>query len=841
MKVPLSWLKDFVEIDLPIEELAKRLTLAGLEVEEIKYIGLPMPKDSSQMKSSGLPWDREKFVIAEILEVMPHPNADRLVLVRLSDGKTEEIALTGAPNLFQFKGKGPLDKPLKVAYARQGARLYDGHKPGWILTTLKRTKIRGIESRSMVCSEKELGISEECEGIIVFDDDTPVGLPLVDFIGDAVFDIAITPNIARNANILGVAREVAALTGKKLKPPSYKVPWEGAPIKGRASVEIREPNLNPRFILGLIEDIEVKPSPYWVQLRLRLAGMRPINNIVDATNYAMLEIGEPLHAFDYDILCQRAGGKPPTIITRLPEPDERLTTLDEVERSLDEFSVLVADTAGALSIAGVMGGTETEVNQQTRNVLLEGAAWNFINIRQTIAAQKLSSEAAYRFSRGIHPAMAERGIRQCLSLMQQLAGGTIAKGLIDNYPSPPELITITITPTDVRRCLGINLSPSEMADILRRLEFSVDVDKENVRATVPDHRLDISQGVIGKADLMEEIARIYGYDRIPETQISDIIPPQYGNPSLEREEQLRDLLVSLGLQEVITYRLTSPEREARLFVDETPPDEQAYVRLANPISNSRIVMRHSLLASVLESVEQNNRVRDQIALFEIGPIYMADAEKALPEELLRLVITLTGRRAPACWQDGDSNQMDFYDLKGLIASMFAAMHFESVRYQSAKHPVFHPGKCADVLLDDQLVGSMGELHPLVAERYGLSAPLLAADFNLDLIFNKMPTTYITEPVPIFPPALEDLAIVVDESIPAKEIEQVILRAGRPIVTELRLFDVYRGAQIGAGRKSLAYSLVYQASDRTLTDNEVAKIRKRILKALTQELEAELRS
>ena len=386
MLVPLSWLKDYIDITLPNEYLAHRLTMAGLEVEEIIYVGLPKPEVKLEGRSgghlrhetkiSGIEWDPEKIVIGAVLEVIPHPNADKLVLCRLDDGTEEHIVLTGAPNLFEYKGKGPLEKPLKVAYARVGARIVDGHQPGQKIVKLKRAKIRGVESYSMACSEKELGISDEHEGIIILDDEAPTGLALVDYMGDAVFDIAITPNIARNANIWGVAREIAALTGQVLHPPSLDVLAEGPSIQDKVAIEIQDPELNPRFVFGLIKDIDIYPSPYEVQRRLRLAGMRPINNIVDATNYAMLEIGEPLHAFDYDVLVNRTGGKAPTIITRTANPGERLTTLDEVERSLNDFTILVCDTEGPLAMAGVMGGAESEVSEDTRNVLLEGAAWN---------------------------------------------------------------------------------------------------------------------------------------------------------------------------------------------------------------------------------------------------------------------------------------------------------------------------------------------------------------------------------------------------------------------------------------------------------------------------------
>jgi len=857
MKVPVSWLKDFVDITLPLEELARRLTLAGLEVEEIRYVGLPLPKGvegrpgahlRQETKISGIEWEADKIVVGAIYEVMPHPNADRLVLCRLDDGVREHIVLTGAPNLFPYKGQGPLAKPIKVAYAREGARIYDGHQPGQVLTTLKRTKIRGVESYSMACSEKELGISDDHEGVIILDEDAPVGMPLVDYMGDAVLEIAITPNMIRAANILGVAREVAALTGQRLRPPSYQVLMEGPAIQGRISVVISDPQLNPRFVVGLIENVEIKPSPYWVQRRLRLAGMRPINNIVDATNYVMLEIGQPLHAFDYDVLRKRAQGGPPTIITRLAQPGERLTTLDGVERRLDEFTILVTDQAGPLALAGVMGGAESEVSQSTRNVLLEGAAWNMIHTRRTVLAQNLPSEASYRFSRGVHPAMAERGVLRGLEWMRQWSGGRVAQGLVDNYPLPPLAPTVQITPRDVERWLGVHLTVEEIAEILSRLEFSLEVRGQTVFATPPDHRLDIGQGIVGLADLMEEIARIYGYERIPETRMADALPPQQGNPSLELEERIRDLLVTLGLQEVMTYRMTSPQREGRIFPDlggAVPPEEGGlgrYLRLMNPIASDRVVMRQRLLPGLLEVVERNARLYPRQALFEIGPVFLVSEGSRLPQEPSRLAIVLTGPRQLPGWQAADTSPMDFFDLKGILQALLEGLHIEGAQYQPTEHPTYHPGKCARLVVEGHLLGIFGELHPLVRQHYELpETPLLAGEFDLEAIQARVPERYDIQAVPAYPPVLEDLALVVDEDLPAERVAALIAEAGGTLVSRVRLFDVYRGQQIGQGKKSLAYNLTYQAADRTLTDEEVAQIRQRIVRRLEQELGAKLRS
>lgn len=845
MKAPLSWIKEFVDTKLSIAEIAHLLTMAGMEVEEIKIIGLPMPaKGSVDTKVEGLEWDREKIVVGSISEVMPHPNADKLVLCRLYDGAQEKIVLTGAPNLFEYRGIGPLAKPLKVAYAKQGSVLYDGHQEGLVLTTLKPTRIRGVESDSMVCSEKELGISDEHEGIMFLDDDAVPGTPLADVLGDAVFDIKLLPSYARCASILGLAREIAAMTGEPLKLPAPSA----VPPAGKAdfaTIKINNPQLNPRFVLGLIRNVEIKPSPEKVQRRLKMAGVRAINNIVDATNYTMLEIGEPLHAFDYDVLVKRAGGKPVQIITRTAAKGETLTTLDGVERKLDESTVLVCDSEGSLSIAGVMGGAESEVTPQTRNVLVEGAAWNMINIRKTARAQNLPSEASYRFSRGVHPSMAEKGTRRGLELMQAWSGGTVAAGLVDEYPLPPKSPVVEITPVDVKRWLGVDIPAVKIGELLERLEFKVEVKGETIRAVCPDHRLDISEGVAGKADLVEEVARVYGYDNIPEMRLADLLPPQRSNPTLEKEERIRDLLVSLGLQEVINYRFTTPEREARRLAPGTEPDTIPYVKLKNPLAYEKGFLRHSVLASVLDTAERNARISSRLAMFELGPIFMGSEEPGLPDELKRLGIVLSGQRELAGWQPADTAAMDFYDMKGVIEGLLEGLRIADIRYETGEHPTFHPGKCAKVLAGEHQIGVFGELHPRVRAAYDFpatfKAPVLAAEFNLDLLIEVIPPLYQTNDLPTFPPVLEDLAIVVDESVPAAQVEHFIRQTGGKLLSTVRLFDVFRSEALGAGKKSLAYSLSYQAADRTLKDDEIKQLRGRIIKRLEHELGAKLRS
>ena len=858
MKVPLSWLKDFIDLEgLSVEDIARKLTLAGLEVDEILYAGLPMPVykegEKHEFKTSGISWDREKIVVGEIREVKPHPNADRLTLLDLYDGEKDQVVLTGAPNIFHLKGTGRLAKPIKVAYAKEGATLYDGHAEGLQLMTLKRARIRGVESYSMACSEKELGITDEHEGIIILDDDAPVGMPLVDYMGDAVLSIDILPNMGRNANVIGVARELAASLGRELKKPTIQYETSGESVKNLVEIEITNPELNPRFVLGLIRDIEIKPSPYQIQRRLKLAGIRPINNVVDATNYAMLELGEPLHAFDYDVLQARAGEKKIKIITRTAREGEKLTTLDGAERTLTSMNVLVCDEKGSLSLAGVMGGAESEVTDQTKNILLEGAAWNFINIRRTAKQHNLPSEASFRFSRGVHPALAEGGVRRGLQYMTEWSGGSVAPDLVDNYPLPPKDAVVDVTSQDVKRLLGIDLTLEQIADLLTRLEFKCEVMGDNkLRVTAPPHRMDIDEGVVGLADVLEEVARSYGYDNIPTTTMADALPPQVGNPVHEWEEHLRDLLVALGFQEIVSYRMTSVEKESRLFPDGTRPlQEQDYVRIANPTTPDKNVLRRSLVASVLDSLEKNVRLSESLSFFEIGSVFEpvkndpstlpSVAGQALPNEPRRLAIAMTGLRQATAWDVKDSPEMDFYDLKGRIELLLSELRLTNISYAETESvPFLHPGKAAEVKVQGRVLGILGELHPLVKDKYELGdSPVLVADFDLETLRAIKPT-YDVIPVPEFPPVYEDIAVIVDESVLAERVESLIRQTGGRTVTNTRLFDVYRGDQIGMGKKSLAYSLTYQA-DKTLTDAEAAAIRTKIVKRLENELGAKLRS
>ncbi len=824
MKVPISWLKEYVEIPIPLEPLAERLTMAGLEVAAIERIG-----DW---------WDRDRIVVGEVVEVRPHPNADRLVLARVAYGGPEvEECVTGAPNLFPYKGRGRVS--LKVAFAMEGAELYDGHQEGFVKTRLKPTKIRGVPSRAMVCSEKELGLSEDHEGILILPDDAPVGVPLADYLGDAVLDLDLTPNLARCLSVIGVAREVAALTGGRLRYPDTSWRTEGPPAADLARVQIADPELCARYIATLIRGVQIGPSPYWMQSRLRKAGMRPINNVVDITNYVMLEWGQPLHAFDYDKLVARAGGDIPTIIVRRARPGETMTTLDGIARTFTEDTLLICDTAGPIAVAGVMGGLETEIDDGTRNILLEAANFDFISIRRTTQALKLPSEASLRFGKGIHPALAEPAARRASELMRVLAQGTLAQGMVDAYPRPAAPVVISLTTSEVERNLGLSFSLAEIAGFLEPLEFRCEpVAADTLRVTVPDHRLDCQY----PADLIEEIARVYGYDRIPVIELADRLPPQRANRALELEEKVRDVLVGCGLQEVITYSLTHPAREAALIPGQggeaQPP---AYVTIANPISPERVVMRRSLLASVLEAAAANLRFQPRVTIFEVGKVFIPAPDAELPDEPRRLAIVMTGPRQDRHWLASAEPDLDFFDLKGVVEALLERLHVTGACYEPADHPSFQPGRTARLRLGETEIGFLGEVHPRVREAFDLpERRVAAADLDLEALLSRVPPGWRVEPISVYPAVLQDLAVVVAEEVPAARVRDLILEAGGFLLKEARLFDVYRGEPVPPGKKSLAYALTFQAPDKTLHEAIVARQVQRIVQRLRQEVGAELR-
>ena len=839
MRIPISWLKDYVDFDLSPEALEELLTNAGLEGTGLERIGV---------EGADLVWERDKVLLGQILRVERHPDADKLVLATVEYGAEEpKVVVTGAPNLFPFLDAGDLtERRIFSPMVLEGATYLDPYKNGK-KTRLKGKKLRGIYNDAMLCSPVELGLGEDHEGILLLTEEDSTssftaGTPLQDVLGDVVLEIDIIPNIARCASLLGVAREVAALTGTEVRPPSYDVVTDGPSAAGRVELRTEEPALNPRFCAFIIEGVEQKPSPFWMQHRLRLAGQRPINVVVDISNYVMLEVGQPNHTFDYDFLRQRADRYAPEgpiqLITRLAEEGETLVTLDGAEHKLRRNNILVTDPEGNLSLGGIMGGQNSEIEDHTTNVLLEAAAWKFTNIRQTQRQLGLQTDAGFRFSRGVHPSQAELGARRAAELLRRLAGGTVADGLIDYQALPSEDVTVRLDPDYVRRLSGLDIDTTEIAELLRRPGFRVETDGEALQVTAPDYRLDIE----GPHDLVEEVCRLYGYDRIPSTLLRDALPIQRGNPELEAEERLKDSLVELGYREVITYRLTTPEAEARATSGEATDD---YIRITNPSTTERVVMRHDLLASVLEIAMANSRFARRIALFEIGNVFPMESGEALPQEIPKLAIVLLGRRTSSHWQADESEFLDFFDLKGTVEALADEAELE-LSFHAAEAPGFRPGRTAELRLESgEPVGVVGELHPQVLERYDHrledDQPVLAAHLDLDLLMpHILATSSAVDPVPVYPAVREDLALVVDEGMPAAEVEAALRKAGAPLLTDLELFDVYTGANLADGKKSLAYHLTLQSRSKTLKDKDTEKLRRRILKQVEQSVGAVLR-
>ncbi len=860
MRVPISWLKEYVELCRPVEELAERLTLAGLEVAAIHRIGEW--------------WDPEKIVVGQIVAVHPHPNADRLVLVDVDHGQGgPQQVVTGAPNLFAYRGKSLADRNLpvlKVAFAREGALLVDAYserrpRP---FKKLKAAKIRGIRSAGMVCSERELGISDEHQGILVLPEEAPVGMPLRDYLGDSVLELELTPDMARCLSMVGVAREVAALTRAPLRLPQDTWHPSGEDrAEEYVDVLIESPELCPRYTATLIRDVQVGESPRWMQERLIKAGMRPINNIVDITNYVMLELGQPLHAFDYDLLVERArrgGADRPTIIVRTARPGERMVTLDGVERALDPSMLLIADTAGPIAIAGVMGGAETEVHGGTRHILLESATFEGVNNRRTSQKLKLHSEASHRFTRGVPATLNDIAARRAAELMRAHAAGRIVPGQVDAYPVPQPQVVVYTTQSEIRRQLGVDLDRPTLVESLERLDFQIrecpDVSQDTpaeatfglsrasgepvLEAQVPWHRLDVRV----PADLTEEVARMVGFDTMPETLLDTELPRQRRNFVLETEERIRDILVACGLQDTITHSLTTREHHARLHPRDPEQALQApYVELQNPLTPERSVLRRELAVSALENLAYNRRFSDRLATFELGRVYLPEqGDGTLPREERRLTIALLGPRELPGFQQGTRapEPFDFFDLKGILEVLLERLGYQEdqIVWLPREDVDTYGPRCAEVQVDGVSLGLFGEVHPRVREAFHLpETRVCLAELRLEPLVRSMWEGVRIRPISVYPPVVEDLAFIVDETTPARQVRDAIRRAGGELVVGVELFDVYRGDPVPEGRKSLAFRVTYQSLERSLGEKEVRRLRARIVRTVERETGGKLRT
>ena len=798
MKVPMSWLKEFADVDLPPEELAHRLTMSGTEVGSIDVIGGT--------------W--ENVFVAQVASIDPHPNADRLKLATVSLHDEQVTVVCGAPNI----AAGQL-----VAFARVGARLVDPRTGN--IESLRAATIRGVESAGMVCSERELALGDDHAGILVLPDDAPLGAPLAEYLGDVVFDLELTPNRPDCMSVLGIAREVAALTGASLMEPDLSYAEDSEPVEGAVSVEIVDPSLCPRYTASVIRGVTVGPSPRWMQDRLAKAGQRSINNVVDVTNYVMLEMGQPLHAFDFDTVAEAR------IVVRPAGEQEPFVTLDEAQHELRPPMLVIADGQRSVALAGIMGGLNTEMTDATTSVLLESANFNPVNTRRTSQALRLRSESSSRFEKGLQPELAEAALRRATRLILEVAGGTAHRGIADAYPQPAPRPTVRFTLARLRKVLGVEFDSQRVHGILTSLGFSVTFVRDGaMQVEVPYWRSDIAQ----EDDLVEEVARITGYDELPTTMISTPVPHRTPQPERETREHVRDLLVECGMQETVSYSLTSAVSLERTQSADAPRP----LRVANPMSGELEYLRTSLRSGVLTTLAANRQqARDGVRLFEMGRVYLP-READLPLEREMLVGVLAGPRSPESWLGGDEG-MDFFDAKGVVEMLMGRMRLP-VEFWPVEDSMFLPGRCASVLTGDIVVGVIGEVHPRTLEVFDTAGEAVAL-FEVDV--DALARAVSTEPVrygPIarYPGALRDLAVVVDTGVPASRVQAIIEREA--LVSHATLFDVYEGAGVEAGKRSLAYRVLLQAADRTLVGDEVGQAMESIVAALGREVGAALR-
>ncbi len=799
MKVPLNWLRDYVTVDLPPAELAHRLTMAGTEVGGIQTVGGA--------------WDG--IVVARVTAIRPHPNADRLWLVTVDLGGSSETVVSGAPNLAVG---------ICVPFAPVGSTLIDGHTGERI--TLRAATIRGVTSRGMVCSERELGLSEDHSGILVLDPEAPVGRPLAEVLGETILDLEVTPNRPDLLGVLGVAREVAALTRQPLRLPAEDYPEAGPPAADLTRVDILDPDLCPRYVAAIVEGVSIGPSPAWMRRRLEAVGVRPISLIVDITNYVMMEYGQPLHAFDFERLRGRR------ILVRRARAGERMTTLDGEDRPLPHDALLICDGEGPVAVAGVMGGLESEVAEATRTILLEAANFQQVSIRRTSRALKMRTEAALRFDKGLAPALPLAAARRAVRLMVELSGGRACRGVVDAYPGRRDRAPIPISPTEVRRVLGLPVDRDQLRQALGRFGIACAEAGENLLARPPDHRTDLAI----PADLVEEVARLLGYDQIPTLPLDGPIPDGAPDQTLAALEAVRAALAACGLQEVITYSLVGDRQMARLGEGTVPRG----LRLLNPLSAEQDLLRTTLRASLLEVAAQHQRQGESaVRLFEVGRVFLPRPGE-LPEERETVAIVLAGERGQISWAAPPA-EADLFDLKGIVEELFRRLGVEGAGWERGEDPHLLPGTCAVARRGGEILAVVGEVHPQVAARFDFRTRAFLAEADvLRLMGAARAPNFQIVPIARFPAVRRDLAIVVREGVPAADLEATLREAGEGLVAEVRLFDAYRGDRIAAGRVSYAYALSYQAPDRTLTDAEVDLVQDRIVAALRSRFLATLR-
>ncbi len=811
MQVSFKWLKEYVDIDITPQELADKLTAAGVTVERVESL------------DKGI----ENVVVGKVLEAEPHPNSDHLSLCKVTtDGENELQVVCGAPNVR--KGQW-------IPFAQVGAKLPGGIK-------IKKSKIRGLESQGMICSAKELGINDEGlsqdqrEGILVLDEDAPLGTNIVEYLNldDYILELDLTPNRSDCLSIINIAREIGAILGKEVKLPSINFTEIEKTIEDVAKVEISAPEYCHRYVARMVEGVKIKPSPQWLQHKLRSAGIRSINNVVDITNLVMLEFGQPLHAFDYNLLAE---GK---IIVRLAKEGEKITTLDGNERNLTSEMLLITDPQKAVGIAGVMGGENTEITADSTTILIEAAYFEPTNIRKTATKLGLRSDASVRFEKGINMETVVSAANRAVQLMEQLAEGKVLKGMIDNYPTPKEKTFVTLEMKKVNDVLGTEISFSEIKEILIRLNFTITEEtKETITVLVPPYRPDVTIA----EDLIEEVARLYGYDNIPTTLPYGATNQGRRTPEQVFRDKIINILANRGLNEMINFSFINKNNLDKLLLS-ADDEKRDVVKVLNPLSEEQGIMRTTLVPGLLDSMNRNiNRRNEDIAGFELGKVYEAKGfpeNKGLPKETWMLGIALRGNIAKDWQHKGEI--VDFYYLKGIVEDLFQQLNLDEPLFEACTdNPTYHPGRTANIILKGVKIGVMGEIHPQVAENYDLLPRNYVLELNVEQLFAMVKGTTSYQQLPKYPAVTRDLAVVVKDEVTAYQLMAEIKVQGGGLLKDIEIFDLYKGNQIQEGYKSIAFSLVFQAQDRTLTDAEINEIHGNIQKALADKFAASLRA
>ncbi|GAB4561188.1 MAG: phenylalanine--tRNA ligase subunit beta [Geothermobacteraceae bacterium] len=798
----VNWLREFVDFNADVEDLAHRLTMAGLEVEAVEHIGA----------------DLDSVIVARLLSVEKHPEADRLTVCQVDTGSEQLQIVCGATN----HRTGDL-----VALAQVGSVLPGDFK-------IKKSKIRGQVSMGMLCSEKELGLSEESAGIMILPEGLDLGRPVFEALGlkDTRIEIGLTPNRPDCLSVYGVAREVAALYGVPLKKPEVQVSEIGPAAAGVTSVSIEEPEHCPRYMARVVKGVRIGPSPAWLVRKLESVGQRSVNNVVDITNLIMLELGQPMHAFDFDLLRQ---GR---IVVRLAEEGSRFTTLDGQERELRSTDLVICDGEGPVALAGIMGGENSEIGDTTCNILLESAYFKPTTVRRTAKRLGIHSESSHRFERGTDINMVPFALDRAAMLVAELAGGEVAKGAIDAYPNPFEPARIELRMQRCNEVLGLDLNIDTARKHLESIGIACDtVPGDRLSCGVPSFRPDLEREI----DLIEEVARLAGYDTIPVTMPVSRLIDNEAREHKKFVDRARNCMVGQGFNEIVSYSFISPEAWDQLGLSAGDPRRQV-IRLLNPLTEEQSVMRTTLVPSMLQTVAGNLAYRSHdLRLFELRPVFLpATGGEEEHQEPWRLSLALSGRRSPLGWAS-EEQAVDFFDLKGACELLFGHLGIEGVSWQAdAGEPWLHPGKSARLLAGEVQVGVAGELHPEIQSRLDLEQTVYVAEIDIEQLGGLPRPGVRFSKLSRFPDTFRDSAILVDDDLGAEQVLEVVRQASPKFAEDVVLFDLYRGKGVPEGKKSLAFRVRYRSFDQTLTDEQITRAHDKIIRRLEKEFGARIR-